>query len=166
MPVRGKLILFGAILISCSAFGQDMREQINKEVWSVFIDGYNSFDTEKFMSVYSKNIVRVPVDEKRIFDYVEYKRNINRENQFNKNYNIKARIELRFTQRIHNPDQAFEAGIYKISLTDNNGKPATLYSKFQVYLIREGGVWKIKYDTDSTEKGTISEKEFLSAQPM
>jgi ketosteroid isomerase-like protein len=161
-----KFMLFGAIVISITAFSQDARDQINKEVWSVFIDGYNSFNTEKFMSVYSKNVVRVPVDEKRIFNYTEYKKNIHRENQFNKNYNIKARIELRFIQRIHSADQAFEAGIYKISLTDNNGKPATLYSKFQVYLIKESGVWKIRYDTDSTENGTISEKEFLAAQAL
>lgn len=163
-----KHMLIGAILVfvSVSAFGQDARDQINKQVWATFIEGYNTFNTEKFISVYSKEAIRVPVDEKRIFNYTEYKRNINRENQFNKNYKIKARIELRFNQRIHSADQAFETGIYKISLTDNNGKPATLYSKFQVYLVKEAGIWKIKYDTDSTEDGTVSEKDFLAAQAL
>ncbi len=161
-----EFMLIGAFLVSVSAFGQDVRDQINTQVWSAFIEGYNTFNTEKFISVYSKGVIRIPVDEKKILNYTEYKRNVNRENQFNKNYNIKARIELRFTQRIHSTDQAFETGIYKISLTDNNGKPATLYSKFQVYLVREAGVWKIRYDTDSTENGTITEKEFLSAQAL
>lgn len=161
-----RILFIGALFASFTAYGQNALDEINKQVWSVFIEGYNTFNTEKFMSVYSKDVVRVPVDEKKIFNFVEYKRNINRENQFNRNYNIKARIELRFTQRIHTAEQAFEAGIYKISLTDNNGKPATLYSRFQVYLIKEGGQWKIKYDTDSTESGKISEKEFLAAQAM
>ena len=161
-----RFIFFGAFLVSFTAFGQEFRDQINKDVWSVFVEGYNTFDTDKFMSVYSKDVVRVPVDEKRIFNYTEYRRNINREHQFNRNYKIKARIELRFTHRIHSGDQAFETGIYKISLTDNNGKPATLYSRFQVHMVREGGVWKIRYDTDSTENGTVSEKDFLSAEAL
>ncbi len=164
--MRKFLLLSAALIVSFAAYSQDYREQINKQVWSVFVEGYNTFNTEKFMSVYSKDVIRVPVDEKKIFNYTEYKRDIHRGNQFNKNYNIKARIEIRFTERIQIGDQAFETGIYKISLTDNNGKPATLYSKFQVHLIKESGVWKIRYDTDSTEKGTVSEKEFLAAQPL
>jgi ketosteroid isomerase-like protein len=162
-----KTILLVATLLSTLAVsGQDPKEEINKQVWKVFIEGYNSFDTEKFMSVYAKDVMRIPIDEKKIFNFTEYKRNINRENQFNRNYRIKANIELRFTERIYNGEYAFEQGIYKISLTDNNGKPATLYSKFQVALKKEGGVWKIKYDSDSTEGGSVSEKEFSSGEPL
>jgi uncharacterized protein (TIGR02246 family) len=154
------------LLFSASVNGQNATEEINKQVWKVFIEGYNSFDTEKFMSVYAKDVIRVPLDEKKIFNFTEYKRNINRENQFNKNYRIKANIELRFLERIYNGDLAFEKGILKISLTDNNGQPATIYSKFQVALKKEDGAWRIKYDSDTTEGGKVSEKDFLSAQPL
>jgi ketosteroid isomerase-like protein len=54
----------------------------------------------------------------------------------------------------------------KISITDNNGQPATIYSKFQVLLKKDNGSWKIHFDTDSTEGNTITEKDFLKAEAM
>jgi ketosteroid isomerase-like protein len=153
-------------IASISTFAQDLKGEINTQVWKPFIEAYNSFNTEKFMSVYSKNVVRVPVDQKMIFDFTEYKKNINRENQFNKNYKIKAALEIRFTNRIHQRDIAYETGILKIRMTDNNGKPATIYSKFQVVLKKENGIWKITFDTDSTESNTVSESEFNKAEKM
>jgi ketosteroid isomerase-like protein len=145
---------------------QDAKSEINSQVWKPFIDAYNSFDTEKFMSVYSKDVVRIPMDQKRIFNFAEYKRNINRENQFNKNYKIKANLEVRFTDRIHSADLAYEKVILKIKMTDNNGQPATIYSAFQVLLKKEAGVWKIKFDTDSSTGTDLTEKDFAAASPM
>ncbi len=160
------LTLCTVMLFAISAQAQSVAEEINSQVWKKFIEGYNSFDTDKFMSVYSRDVVRVPVDEMKIFNFSEYRMNIHRENQFNKNYRIKANIELRFTKRIHEKDEAFEQGIFKITLRDNTGNPATLYSKFQVYLKKESNTWKIVYDSDNTEGGTISEKDFASAEPL
>jgi ketosteroid isomerase-like protein len=160
---------FLAALITFASFAasaQDAKKEINNQVWKPFIEAYNKFDTEKFMSVYSKSVVRVPVDQKMIFDFTEYKKNINRENQFNKNYNIKAVLDIRFTSRIHAKDVAYEAGILKINLTDNNGKPATIYSKFQVLLKKENGTWKIHFDSDSTESNSISERDFAKGEAM
>jgi ketosteroid isomerase-like protein len=154
------------ITVSHTISAQDARKEINDQVWKPFIDAYNKFDTEKFMSVYSRNVVRVPVDQKMIFDFTEYKKNINRENQFNKNYNIKAALDIHFTTRIHSKDIAYEAGVLKINLTDNNGKPATIYSKFQVLLKKENGVWKIQFDSDSTESNRVSEKDFAAGDAM
>ena len=154
------------VIAAISAHAQDPKAEINTQVWKPFIEAYNSFNTEKFMSVYSKNVVRIPVDQKMIFDYTEYKKNINRENQFNRNYKIKANLDIRFNTRIHQRDIAYETGILKIQMTDNNGKPATIYSKFQVVLRKENGIWKITFDTDSTDSNTVSETEFNKAEKM
>jgi ketosteroid isomerase-like protein len=146
--------------------GQTTKQEINQQVWKPFIEAYNNFDTEKFMSVYSKNVIRVPVDQKMIFDFTEYKRNINRENQFNRNYKIKAALQIHFTNRIHSKDVAYETGILRIKMTDNNGKPATILSKFQVLLKKENNLWKIYFDSDSTESNMVSESDFNKAEPM
>ena len=69
--------IFLTIALSLSGFSQEIRQEINTQVWKPFIQAYNNFDTEKFMSVYSRNVIRVPVDQKMIFDYTEYKKNIN-----------------------------------------------------------------------------------------
>ena len=155
-----------ASLILSAAVAQTSEKEINQQVWKVFIKSYNAFDTEQFMSLYSKDVVRVPQDEKKIFSFAEYKKNINRENQFNKNYKIKASLEIRFTQRISTPTTAFETGIYKISMVENTGKKAVIYNRFQVLLRKENGVWKIFVDTDSAEDGKITDKEFMAAKPM
>ena len=161
-----KLLLLLLIVCVHSVSGQDAKTEINKQVWSVFIDAFNKFDTDRFMSVYSKSVIRVPLDEKKILNYDEYRKNINREYQFNKNYNIKAKMELRFTERIYSNAKAYEKGIFKIELIDNNGKPMTLYNTFQVLLNKESGTWKIVFDSDSSEGSTLSEKDFQAAQPL
>jgi ketosteroid isomerase-like protein len=162
-----RTLLTAFALLCCVLLqAQDFQTEIDAQVWKPFIQAYNTFDTEKFMALYSKNVVRVPVDEKKILNFTEYRKNINRENQFNKNYNIKASLELRFTERIHTHDTAYEKGIMQIKLTDNTGKPATLYSQFQVLLKKENGTWKIAFDSDSAKDTTENEKAFKSAKPL
>jgi ketosteroid isomerase-like protein len=160
------IIIVIAFLVSTSATAQDLKTEINTHVWKTFIEGYNTFNLDKFFSVYSKNVVRVPIDEKKIFTYSEYRKIVNREYQFNKNYKIKAAIELRFNERIHLPDKAFEKGIFKLKLTDNNGKPETVYSRFEVLLQKESGQWKIVFDLDSAEGSKLTEKDFQAASAM
>ena len=163
--MKSVAILF-FLFCSISINAQDFQKEVNEQVWKPFIEGYNSFDLEKFMSVYSKNVIRVTLDEKKILSFSEYRKAVNREYQFNKNYNIKAAIELRFTERIYSADKAYERGIYKIKLTDNNGKPETLFSRFQVVMQKEAGKWKITFDSDSAEQSKISEKDFQAAAAM
>lgn len=154
------------VFLSIPGLSQSPEAEVNNQVWKTFVDAYNRFDTEKFMSVYSKEVIRIAQDDKKIYDFAEYRRNVNRENQFNKTYGIKAKIELRFTERIYSGETGFEKGVLKISMTDNNGKPATIFSKFEVVLKKEAGVWRIKYDTDSTEGATVSQKDFDKGKPM
>jgi ketosteroid isomerase-like protein len=164
-PMRTIFFLFAFAIVS-PVFAQDFKADINNQVWKPFIEGYNTFNVEKFFSVYSKDVVRVPIDEKKIFTFSEYKKVVNREYQFNKNYKIKAAIELRFTHRIHTAERAFEKGIFKIKLTDNNGKPETIYSRFEVVLQKENGFWRITFDSDSAEGSTLTEKDFQAASAM
>lgn len=159
-------LIFLLVILPLSVWAQDIKKEINDQVWKPLITGYNNFDTEKFMSVYSKEVVRVPVDEKKIFNYTDYRKNVNRENQFNKNYKIKAALEIRFTERIHTPGVSYEQGIMQIKMTDNNGQPATIYSAFQVVLKKETGTWKITFDSDSSKASGVTEKEFMAATPM
>jgi len=157
------LILFAAVL---PVKAQTPEKEINQQVWKTFIKAYNAFDTELFMSVYSKDVVRVPRDQKQILNFADYKKSINREYHFNKSYNIKANLEIRFTERIHTANTAYESGLYKISLIENTGKKETIYSKFTVIMKKEGTAWKIVMDADSAEGNTLSEKDFQAAKPL
>jgi len=162
------ILVFGfACLLCLSATAQsDQKAEINKQVWENFIQAYNTFNTDKFMSLYTSDVIRVPLDQDKIFSFGEYKRNINRENQFNKNYNIKLDLQIRFIERIHTATTAYESGIYKIHVIENTGKEAMIYSKFQVIMKKINGQWKIATDIDSAEGSKLTEKDFMEANAM
>ncbi|MBL7858040.1 MAG: hypothetical protein JNM57_10150 [Cyclobacteriaceae bacterium] len=164
--MKNLITTFSLLLVAGFCLAQNFEKEINTQVWKPFIDAYSKFDTEKFMALHSTNVIRVSQDEKKIFNFTDYKKNIARENQFNKNYNIKANIELRFQERIHSEILAYETGFFKISVIENTGKNATVYGKFQVTLQKEKGTWKILVDSDTSEGGSVTEKDFLSAKSM
>lgn len=154
-------------LISLTSWAQtDSKTEINRQIWEPFIQAYTSFNTEKFMSLYTTDVIRIPLDQDKIFSFSEYKKEINRENQFNKNYNIKLHLEIHFSERIHTATTAYESGIYKIHMIENTGKEATVYSKFQVILKKVNGQWKIATDIDSAEGSKLTEKDFMAAKAM
>ena len=159
------LIVLVLLVIPASIFAQDSEKEINTQVWKPLLEAYKNFDTEKFMSFYSKDLIRIPEDEKKIFGFSEYKKILARENQSNKNYKIKATMEMRFSQRVDGTTMAQEKGIYKLNIIkDNNGQTATLYGRFLIVLRKENGVWKILVDSDAAENNTTVEKEFKAAK--
>lgn len=162
-----RFLLSSIVLFSFAVTeAQTPKQEINNQVWKTFVKAYNAFDTEQFMTVYSKDVIRVPRDQKQILSFADYKKTVNREYHFNKSYNIKANLEIRFTERFQTATTAYESGIYKISLIENTGKKETIYSKFTVVLRKENGVWKIVMDADSAEGNSITEKDFQAAAPM
>lgn len=160
-----KSILFVCTLLTGVSFGQNLQSEINTQVWKPYIQAYNSFNSESFLSVYSKNVIRIPRELNKVMDYTEYRQNILRENAHNKNYNIKVKLEVRFTQRIHQATTAFESGIYKIEVIENTGKPAIVYSRFEVIMKKENGIWKITTDIDGGGL-PVTEKEFAALQGL
>lgn len=151
------------VLVSLCCFAQDHQKDINAQVWIPFIDSFNQRNNEGFMAVHSKDLIRVPRESKIVLNFDQYKK----ENaDGNSRSQSKQTIELRFLERIANENQAFEVGIYKTTVADSNGKSREFYGKFHVVHRKENGIWKILVDSDSSEGGTIGEKNFLEAKPM
>jgi ketosteroid isomerase-like protein len=157
-----KIVLLLALLISSVSYGQNYQKEITDQVWISFIDSFNARDTKGFMAVHSKDVVRASRDANELLNFNEYmKRNQQGENQKNK-----RTLELRFTERIANENQAYEVGIYKTTSWGDKGESRSGYGKFHVVLRKEAGIWKILVDSDSSEGGSIGEKEFLAAKPL
>lgn len=45
------------------------RKEINEQVWKPFIKSFADMDTDKFMSVHSKDVIRATQDDKRLMNY-------------------------------------------------------------------------------------------------
>lgn len=143
------------LLLSSFLFAQTAQEEINKQVWKPFIQGFNENNTALFMGVHSKDLVRAPRDAKKVLTWDQYYQQVEKQTGTHN-------IELRFTERINNDTQAIDVGVYKTSYPNH----PPFYGRFHVVLRKESGAWKILVDMDSNENGTIGEAQFLAAQPM
>jgi ketosteroid isomerase-like protein len=163
--VRIMLIAMTALL-SMSVCAQDFQKEINEQVWRPFIASFNSFDTDGFMAVHSRDVVRSPRDAKVMLSWDEYFKQQQVGDKKQKENGRTRLIELRFTERIASAKQAIDVGIYKTTVSNKEGKTSSFYGRFHVVLRKEGSDWKILVDTDSSEGSTIGEKDFMAASPL
>jgi len=146
--------------------GQSIQQSINDQVWKPFISTYNNRDTDGFMAIHSKDVVRSPRDAKMVLNWNEYFEQQKRGDDDGKTSGNKRQLGLRFAERIANDNQAMEVGIYKVIISDKTGNIRTFYGRFHVALRKENGIWKILVDTDSSEGNSTDEQDYLEASPM
>jgi len=146
--------------------GQSIEQAINDQVWKPFISAYNNRDTDGFMAIHSKDVVRSPRDAKMVLNWNEYFEQQKRGDDQGKTSGTKRQLGLRFTERIANDNQAMEVGIYKVIISDKTGNIRTFYGRFHVALRKENGIWKILVDTDSSAGNSTDEQDYMQASPM
>lgn len=156
---------------SYSASAQTIQQEINDQVWKPFIQAFNDRDTDGFMELHSKDVVRSSRDSKTVLHWNEYYDQQRKSDEHGKMSGRKRQLQLRFTERIANEDQAVEVGIYKTTVFGKDGAPNSFYGRFHVVLRKERqpdkkAQWKILVDTDSSEGNTISEQHFRAAKPL
>jgi ketosteroid isomerase-like protein len=164
-PIKyGLAIVF--LLISFFSHAQSTQNEINDQVWKPFIASFNSFDTDKFLALHSKEVVRSSRESKTVLNLDQYYTQQKRGDTRAINEKDKRTLELRFTERIASTANAIEVGIYKTTNLNNKGEYTSYYGRFHVVLRKENGVWKILVDTDSSENNSIGERDFNAASPM
>ncbi|RYU97011.1 YybH family protein [Emticicia agri] len=156
-------------LLMCSFFTvvaqtDNIETEINNQVWLPFIKTYSSMDAIGFMNLHSRDLLRVPVDSKKIYNYEEYSLNNQQSNEYNFRHKRHQTIEFSFEERVHNETAAFETGYYKVTSTDSNGKSSTFYGKFTVVLRKTDDRWKIVLDSDTSKN--ITESMFLKGKKL
>ena len=160
------LLFYTCLLLGQCAFSQTsgLQKEINTDVWKPFIKAFESYDTDAFMAVHSREVSRVLQDGNRIQNYDEYEKSNRAGDTRGKESKRNRKIELRFIQRIATDGRAFEIGYFKGSTTAPNGETRNYYGKFHVLLRKESGTWKILMDADASSK--TDEAGFNAAQPM
>jgi ketosteroid isomerase-like protein len=155
------------LTLGAEAFAQaGPQKEINDQVWKPFIKTFNEYDSKGFLDLHSKDVVRSSRDSKEVLNWNQYFQQQESGDKRSLSNGSKRTLELRFLERIGNQDQAIDVGIYKTTSIRKDGTARSFYGKFHVVLRKENGVWKILVDTDSSEGGTITEKQFLEAVAM
>src|SRR5690349_17577674 len=114
-------LIIGLLLISCHTLAQSTQQEINKQVWKPFLKAFNDNDTKAFMDVHSKDVVRSSRDAKEVLNWTQYFSQQERGDNADKAAKRKRTLELRFTERLANDDQAIDVGIYKTSYINTDG---------------------------------------------
>lgn len=162
-----KIILLYLVFSHSVGFSwSSQTNEINEQVWRPFIKYYNEHNTTEFLGLHSKDVIRAPRDNKAIWNWDKYLERQNSGDQRDLKENSQRKLELRFNERINNVDRAIDIGIYKSTYIFSDGRKESYYGRFHVVLRKENEVWKILVDTDSSEGGTIGEKEFMLAKSM
>jgi Ca2+-binding EF-hand superfamily protein len=138
-------------------------KQINDDVWTKFEQAFVTYDVDLFKSIHTQDILRIPADKKVIVPSEEYFESQDKSFNWIKENNYQTKIELKFIERICNASHASERGIFKFTIIDNETKERIIYGKFHVLLKKTDEKWKIFFDYDSNEDGTITAESFKNA---
>jgi ketosteroid isomerase-like protein len=145
---------------------EDVQRQIDREVWIPFLAASNAFDTDGFLAVQSRGMIRVSPDSKEVYGLSRYQSEIREGFARARERGIVRTSEMRFLQRTASQDLAHETGYFRSQVTLTTGALRVRYSRFEMILRKEDGKWRILVDKDSAEGGTITEDAFLAAAPM
>src|SRR5689334_13906741 len=103
MTKFGTSLLFLVGHLLCA---QGAQKEINEQVWKPFIKTFTEYDTEGFMALHSKEVIRSSRDDQSILNWNEYYTNTRDGELRAKMANRKRAIDLRFLERISNANQA------------------------------------------------------------
>ncbi len=154
------LLLFSGMILNA----QTAKEQINEQVWKPFIRHFSEGNTDEFMALHSKHVIRFGLGgTPNTLDWETYREGQKRGDEQDLLEKRKRTIDLRFEYRSAVDSFAYETGYYRTSY-EQEGKPRQdFFGKFNVILKKEQGQWKILLDSDH---GGVTEADFWKAQPL
>ncbi|MFM9950221.1 MAG: DUF4440 domain-containing protein, partial [Saprospiraceae bacterium] len=143
---------------------QTAKEQINAQVWKPFIRHFSEGNTDAFMALHSKEVIRFGLEGKPAgMDWETYRAGQLRGDERDRQEKRKRTIDLRFEYRASVDSFAYETGYYRTSYEQEGEPRQDYFGKFNVILKKEQGQWKILLDSDH---GGVSEADFWKAQPL
>jgi len=134
-------------------------ESINDQLWTPFEKAFAENDADTFFGLHTNDVVRVNRTSKSVRHGDEY--------QNTSGENMRRRAEegrfsiltLRFTERIHSEDAAWETGVYRFESTSNG---TVNFGEFYVVLQKVDGKWRVAVDAD----GPSTQAAYESAREM
>lgn len=165
--LKGFLICVGLSSANVS-FSQNLRQEINEQVWNVQLEAMRTNQPDLFMSVMSKDVIQISYDRNVIRDYASFREQALKTYARLSERKMKRQMEFRFVKRTAMANQAYEHGFFQYELTNDKNETSTFYGAFQVVLRKESGTWKVLVDYDSETYGglPVTAEMFKNAKAM
>jgi uncharacterized protein (TIGR02246 family) len=130
------LICFGP---GSSFAGDRTTRMIDRDVWSVVSRTVAESDIVGMANTYHPDAVLVGEDG--TVPIAEQLTKWGRDMQEARQAGTTASVSFRFTSRRDDKKTAFEAGIFKYSVTGPSGEQTSSYIRFEALLVKKGGKW-------------------------
>ena len=75
----------------------------------------------------------------------------------------KVKLDFRFSERLGDDDSAFEKGIFRYELIDENGQNSVRFIQFDALLVKKEGKWQIMLEH---QKLPATKEEWLALKPL
>jgi len=155
------LLLLGATLISgtpSAAQGTDGLDAFWDEMSRTVAEG----DLDGYAALYHPDAVLVTLDPPSSVPIAEALTGWAPGFEDTREGRAAARVEFRFTRRIHDPTTAHETGMFRYVFHPRGGEPSPATVHFEALLVRVEGEWRMVMEF---QKEPATEAEWSAATP-
>ena len=140
--------------------------EINHDVWIPFRAAYANGDPEAFIALHAPDVIRVEGNGGWVGGFEEYASRLREWFQWVAVQDGVLDIRFRFLERYVGDDAASERGVYRLSLAYPESDEHIWFGRFHTACRKRNGVWRIVFDYDSDEGGTVDADSFDAASDM
>lgn len=164
-------LLIALLWFQTAAFAQRSAatkwlEEINRDIWIPFLAGVEKNDDSLYLTVHSRDYIRVQAEGRLILSYATYVDDTRTMMRGYKDRGTGLIMHVRFEERITNGQFASERGISRVVFSSKKGERRVYYSRFHTISRKENGVWKILTDHYPPADERVGEQEFNRAHEM
>ncbi|MBL8644849.1 MAG: nuclear transport factor 2 family protein [Rhodospirillaceae bacterium] len=141
----------------------ETQAQIEKDVWEPMFAASDVFDADGFLGVLSADMIRVSADRNEVYGAARYRAEIRDGFERAKARGLTRKSGYRFLTRASSGDLAYETGYFRSDALLASGERRIRYSRFEMLLRKEAGIWKILVDKDTADGGAITEAQYQAA---
>ena len=137
-----------------------LLEQLNKDVWEPFRAAYREYDTDRYLSLHTANLIRAGGPGRDVQTYAQVAAETGPWFSDARARGLELGIDFRFVERLAAGDLASERGVYRIVAGDD-----VFYGRFHTFSRRVEGRWLIAVDYDAADP-TVDEAAFGAGTPI
>lgn len=164
------MLMLAAVVVGTPAAGgaqapvADWLGEINRDVWSPYLQGVREDREDLYLDVHAPHYVRIQADSDLILSYPQYVEDTVSMMRRYRGKGVRIEIELRFEERIVNGASASEKGVSRVRFEDRDGKVDLYYGQFHAISTKDNGRWRIL--TEYFSAGGADEARFMHAHAL
>lgn len=143
---------------------QGWLEEINRDIWTPFVQGVQQDDSSQYLRLRSKDYVRVASADRFILGYSDYVDDTVKMMQRYREQGTRLALEVRFEERIADGRSASEKGISRVPFTTKDGSVRTYYTRFHTISRKEGDAWRVLTEYFPPPGSDLGEAQFREAK--